>query len=281
MALTDSAGTVTARLSYSPYGEVTLVSGTVATPFLFNGQFGVLTEPNGLYCMMARFYSPVFRRFLSEDPAGFAGGINLYAYAAGDPVNLMDPFGLGPISWQQKLVNFLPEYAVDGLASIIFSQRLVDFSAGTGDILSFGLTDVWRNIDGSYSWVLKDSSAYAAGEWTGTGIGFAVGGAGLAKGFANAGSRTLKQQLYEIGQKTFTKSEYNYFVARNADPVKRGIDIVRQQGWLRASAISPSGLATQSLKTIGTGLTPNAARNIRPISAGAYGATVGGYGATK
>lgn len=98
MALSDQVGNVTARLSYSPYGEVTIVSGTPNTPFLFNGQFGVMTEPNGLYCMQARFYSPIFRRFLSEDPAGFSGGINLYAYTGGDPVNLMDPFGLGPMS---------------------------------------------------------------------------------------------------------------------------------------------------------------------------------------
>ena len=57
-----------------------------------------MTEPNGLLHMQARFYSPVFRRFLSEDPAGFAGGINLYAYAMGDPINMIDPFGLGAIN---------------------------------------------------------------------------------------------------------------------------------------------------------------------------------------
>lgn len=55
MALSDQTGQVTARLSYSPYGEVTVVSGTPNTPFLFNGQFGVMTEPNGLYSMQARF----------------------------------------------------------------------------------------------------------------------------------------------------------------------------------------------------------------------------------
>ncbi len=118
MALTDQSGNVTARFSYSPYGEVTRLTpanlgsptaGLPTTPFLFNGQFGVMTEPNGLYCMQARFYSPIFRRFLNEDPAGFSGGINLYAYTGGDPVNLMDPFGLGPqlTGMQQGLVNAL------------------------------------------------------------------------------------------------------------------------------------------------------------------------------
>ena len=117
MALTDATGTITARLSYSPYGEVTIVSGTVTTPFLFNGQFGVMTEPNGLYCMMARFYSPIFRRFLSEDPAGFAGGINLFAYASGDPVNLIDPFGLGP-------VGLLSRQQIEGMSIVLQRERL-------------------------------------------------------------------------------------------------------------------------------------------------------------
>jgi RHS repeat-associated protein len=33
-------------------------------------------------------------RFTQEDPGGLAGGLNLYGYAAGDPVNFSDPFGL-------------------------------------------------------------------------------------------------------------------------------------------------------------------------------------------
>jgi uncharacterized protein RhaS with RHS repeats len=32
-----------------------------------------------------------------EDPIGLAGGLNLYGYANGDPVNFSDPFGLCPI----------------------------------------------------------------------------------------------------------------------------------------------------------------------------------------
>jgi hypothetical protein len=33
-------------------------------------------------------------RFTQEDPIGLAGGMNLYGYAGGDPVNYADPFGL-------------------------------------------------------------------------------------------------------------------------------------------------------------------------------------------
>jgi uncharacterized protein RhaS with RHS repeats len=33
-------------------------------------------------------------QFTQEDPIGLAGGLNLYGYANGDPVNFSDPFGL-------------------------------------------------------------------------------------------------------------------------------------------------------------------------------------------
>jgi RHS repeat-associated protein len=42
----------------------------------------------------ARYYNPNTGRFLSEDPIGFAGGFNFYAYADDDPVDFNDPFGL-------------------------------------------------------------------------------------------------------------------------------------------------------------------------------------------
>ena len=47
-----------------------------------------------LYHMGARYYDPQLGRWLSEDPAGIAGGLNLYAYAGNDPVNGRDPSGM-------------------------------------------------------------------------------------------------------------------------------------------------------------------------------------------
>ncbi len=48
--------------------------------------------------MRNRWYDPETGRFVNEDPAGFAGGINLYAFAGNDPVNGSDPSGLSPES---------------------------------------------------------------------------------------------------------------------------------------------------------------------------------------
>jgi uncharacterized protein RhaS with RHS repeats len=41
-----------------------------------------------------RWYDPELGRFLSEDPAGLAGGINPYVFADNDPVNNNDPSGM-------------------------------------------------------------------------------------------------------------------------------------------------------------------------------------------
>ncbi len=97
VALTSDDGiTVTDRMAYSSYGSVTSRSGATDTPFLFNGELGVMTDPNGLCYMRARYYNPRLMRFCNADPIGFEGGKNWYAFAGNDPVCSADPLGL----WQ-------------------------------------------------------------------------------------------------------------------------------------------------------------------------------------
>jgi RHS repeat-associated protein len=94
VALTDSSGNTRERFEYSAYGSSIYRSGTTDTPFLYNGRYGVQTDPNGLLYMRARYYNPYICRFINADPSGFLGGLNSYAYADGNPINLLDPFGL-------------------------------------------------------------------------------------------------------------------------------------------------------------------------------------------
>ncbi|MBX5893037.1 RHS repeat protein [Pseudomonas aeruginosa] len=61
-----------------------------------------------IYHMGARAYSPELGRFIQPDPAGLAGGMNLYAYADNDPVNLYDPFGLNSAPTAGRQVPTLP-----------------------------------------------------------------------------------------------------------------------------------------------------------------------------
>jgi RHS repeat-associated protein len=63
-----------------------------------NGFFGSLLigqrDGTGQIYKVNRYYDPRTGRFTQEDPIGLAGGLNLYGFANGDPVNFSDPFGL-------------------------------------------------------------------------------------------------------------------------------------------------------------------------------------------
>lgn len=108
VALTNEAGQVTDRFQYAPYGEMVYRSGNTATPFLFSGRYGVMTDESDLYYMRARYYNPVAKRFLSPDP--LTGQVsnpqsqNLYTYCEGKPVNYVDPMG------HNEIAGFMEEY---------------------------------------------------------------------------------------------------------------------------------------------------------------------------
>lgn len=53
-------------------------------------------DASGQMYMRNRFYDPTSGRFTQEDPIGLGGGLNLYGFAGGDPVNFSDPYGLSP-----------------------------------------------------------------------------------------------------------------------------------------------------------------------------------------
>jgi len=92
LALTDSSGTIQTSYGYEPYGNTTVTGVGTSNSFSYTGRE---LDATGLYFYRARYYSPQFGRFISEDPLGISGGgPNFYAYTGGDPVDFDDPFGL-------------------------------------------------------------------------------------------------------------------------------------------------------------------------------------------
>jgi RHS repeat-associated protein len=74
---------------------MTVGGAGLATPFGFVGGEGYQSDPDsGLMLLGARYYDPSSGRFISRDPIGYEGGLNLYAYCENDPVNGIDPDGL-------------------------------------------------------------------------------------------------------------------------------------------------------------------------------------------
>ena len=98
MAVTDKAGNISAKYNYSPYGE--LIEGEYDNniQFLYNGQYGVATDGNGLYYMRARYYNVDIKRFINQDVLTGTleriSSLNRYSYVEGNPVSYLDPFGL-------------------------------------------------------------------------------------------------------------------------------------------------------------------------------------------
>lgn len=67
------------------------------TPLYFHGSLlHAKRDKAGTLYRRNRQYDPATGRFTQEDPIGLAGGLNLYGFAGGDPVNFGDPLGLCP-----------------------------------------------------------------------------------------------------------------------------------------------------------------------------------------
>jgi RHS repeat-associated protein len=91
-ALIDYTGAIISGsgTNYDAFGNVT--AGPAATRYLYTGREW---DPDAqLYCYRARWYDPELGQFISEDPIGLDGGINLYAYVGNNPISKIDPTGL-------------------------------------------------------------------------------------------------------------------------------------------------------------------------------------------
>ena len=137
VAITNASGVITDTFEYDTYGRLTARTGTTAVIFGYNGRDGVITDDNGLLYMRARYYSTYMRRFINADIV--AGDIsdaitlNRFAYANGNPVSNVDPFGLSPergVSVAKNIFSFLNKahsFIDDWLSLRSFRKDVVDY----------------------------------------------------------------------------------------------------------------------------------------------------------
>ena len=91
VALSDHNGAIKQSLSYGPFGEALTTSGSSHNAMQYTGR--EQDSESGLYYYRARYYDPEMGRFISEDPIGFKGGVNFYAYVGNNPLIYNDPSG--------------------------------------------------------------------------------------------------------------------------------------------------------------------------------------------
>jgi RHS repeat-associated protein len=91
--LTDINGTIVWEAVYQPFGETVINAGsTVVNNWRMPGQY--FDAETGLHYNYFRYYDAATGRYLTPDPIGLEGGINLYAYSLDNPVLFIDPYGL-------------------------------------------------------------------------------------------------------------------------------------------------------------------------------------------
>jgi len=90
--LVDDSATITDTYHLDAWGSQLASTGSTVNPYRYGGAWGYITDPSGMLQLGARFYWPEIGRFVQQDPLG--DGMNWYAYAYGNPLVWIDPYGM-------------------------------------------------------------------------------------------------------------------------------------------------------------------------------------------
>ncbi|MDB4951401.1 MAG: hypothetical protein JWM27_4050, partial [Gemmatimonadetes bacterium] len=129
-----------------------------------------MRDASGQMYRRNRYYDPTSSRFTQEDPIGIAGGLNVYGFAGGDPVNYSDPYGLSckdkngkdvpcpnPPPGPSGTTPQDPASKPTGTVSVTFGATA---AAGTGGTLQAGAA---MNKDGDIALFVQVGGAVGAG----------------------------------------------------------------------------------------------------------------------
>ncbi|MFZ4279140.1 RHS repeat-associated core domain-containing protein [Streptomyces rhizosphaericola] len=132
LGLADPDGTIATTYTYDPNGQPTTSGTASSNPYTFTGREN---DGTGLLYYRARYYDPQTGRFISQDPIGQAGGINLYQYALSSPTTYTDPTGNTPMA-TACIAGGLLDGGLDWLGQRLSGRKVnwgqVGLSAATG-----------------------------------------------------------------------------------------------------------------------------------------------------
>ncbi|MGY3678329.1 RHS repeat-associated protein [Streptomyces sp. TE33382] len=127
VGLANTDGTVATRYTYDPNGQPTASGAASSNPYTFTGRE---SDGTGLLHYRNRYYDPESGRFISQDPIGHAGGINLYQYALSSPTTYTDPSGNNPML-AGCVIGGLSEAGLDWLGQRLSGRKVNWGQVGT------------------------------------------------------------------------------------------------------------------------------------------------------
>jgi RHS repeat-associated protein len=130
IATCDAIGNIVDKISYSPFGEIVGEKSNI--PFSFSTKSSDASVYYGF-----RFYSPEMGRWMSRDPIGEMGEINIYGFAMSSPLNSYDYLGLDALGALEKLYT--------KITSLPLVQRVV-FARAFVQVVKVVLIQPWITI---------------------------------------------------------------------------------------------------------------------------------------
>lgn len=106
----DSSGASQGEFKFDEFGvpESSTTPSADLSAHSWVGALGQRNEDGGIYYARQRWYDSSTGRWLSQDPIGFSGGLNLFEYARSNPIRFVDPSGKNPLLWY--LLGLTAEY---------------------------------------------------------------------------------------------------------------------------------------------------------------------------
>jgi RHS repeat-associated protein len=222
--LLDTNGNVVADFHYDAWGVRTAAGPAAgACPFGFAGM--LMGPTTGLYYDNARWYSAPQGRFLTPDPSGAAGGLNLEAYCGNDPVNRVDPTGTR-FTTLMKIAQTLGDFAFAAnpvtLPAVVAVHR-----QEVASVVSSGAKSLGSGIANAAVQNALHPESFQAGEVIGIGNGAAkvvTGPMNLAAGGRGLMDRVIMEAIDEPDSRIDAAISLDPDIAQLAAP-----DRIREQ----------------------------------------------------